>query len=461
MQTLKFSLLLAVLSFGNLYANTNCISDNDLKDISVDFLQFETFLTEKAEYCESDLGTQWYKIAQSLVTLKNSSPDEPTIDADDAFTYQAISEKDWWAYFTKRASKFIIHSNCREGVIAYVQPFFGAGTINLCEPFFDMPISSQASVMMHEVRHFDGHRHVTCTQGNENGSGGACDQKITGQGSYAISVQTLVGLARSKDTLAEEKPLVEAEATYMAFNKFNVVPEVKINHSMLLSNKAGEVYSWVIGKSADLVKTLSSPAVLNGSGRHLTIYPSDTNLDAYRMDNGLTATVDNPGLYAKHYNEQSVQERAKYKSISYNGTGGLLKENSLTTLCNQTSLELGNKKLDSVANMKRILTISNDSKSIEQESYLLSENGDLYPYECKSTRTTAVTVGNSKMKLDSTLLDVKQTLSLGKDHFGVKEDGTLVKMSYENNTFSEEPMTMPIENSDWLSATPISKPQVF
>lgn len=461
MQTLKLSLLLAVLSFGNLYANTSCISDNDLKEISEDFVQFEKFLSGKSQYCESDLGMEWYKIAQSLVTLKNSSPDEPTIDSDDAFTYQAIDEKDWWAYFTKRADTFIVQKSCREGVVAYVQPFFGMGRINLCAPFFEMPISSQASVMMHEVRHFDGHRHVTCTQGNENGSDGACDEKITGKGSYAISVQTLVGLARSKDTLAAEKPLVEAEATYMAFNKFNSVPKVKINYSMLLSNKVGEVYSWVIGKSADLMATLDSPAVMNGSGRHLTIYPTDTNLEAYRMDNALTAKVENPGLYAKHYNAQSVQERAKFKSISYQGTGGLLKGNSLTTLCNQSTVELGNKKLDSIGQMKRILTLSKDSKSIEQESFLLSENGDLFPYECKSTRTTAVTVGNSTMKVDSSLLDVKQTLSLGKDYFAIKEDGTLVRMSYENKTFSEESVAMPIQNADWLSATPISKPLVF
>ena len=461
MQTLKLSFLLAMLSFGNLHADTNCIADNDIKEISEDFVQFEKFLSGKTEYCESDLGIKWYKIAQSLVTLKNSSPSEPTIDADDAFTYQAISEKDWWAYFTKRADKFVVQKSCRENVVAYVQPFFGAGTINLCDPFFEMPISSQASVMMHEVRHFDGHRHVTCTQGNENGSGGACDQKITGQGSYAISVQTLVGLARSKDTSAVEKPLVEAEATYMAFNKFNEVPKVKINYSMLLSNKVGKVYKWVIGQSAELMKTLASPAVMNGSGRHLTIYPADSSLEAYRMDNALTARVANPGLYAKHYNSQSVQERAKYKSISYQGTGGLLKGNSLTTLCNQTSLELGNKNLDSVAKFTRILTISNDSQSIEQESFLLTESGKLYPYDCNSSRTTAVTIGNSTMRMDVSLTDVKQTLSLGKDSFAIKADGTLVKMSYENKTFSEESLMMPIENSDWLSATPISKPQVF
>lgn len=315
--------------------------------------------------------------------------------------------------------------------------------------------------MMHEVRHFDGHSHVTCQQGNEKGISGACDSKITGKGSYAISVQTLVGLARSNGTDEGEKSLLESEAVYMAFNKFNIVPKVKLEDSIFLSNSFGEVYRWAIGKGADLVKTLNEPAVVINSANNLTMYPLNADIDAYRMNNKLSTSVENPGLYAKHYNAEPISEREKYDSISYFGTGGLLKANTLTTLCKKGVAELHTMPLDQHGTFSRIITLSSDSQDLKRESYLVSQNGDLVRYECVSNNSTTVSLKKSAKKLATGGLDVLESFGLAGEQYALLEDGTLVTLAIGGNIISPRSVNMPINNQDWVSATPLSRPEVF
>ena len=204
-----------------------CIPAKDVNEIGRSFRQIAQRASNgKKVYCEADLGKNWFAVTKSLEILKNIRQNPPAFDQNDAFTSKAITEKDWWSYFTKRARSFTLERRCQEGVVAFVYGGFGGGNgnIHLCPFFFEQNLYSQASVMMHEVRHFDGHRHVTCTQGQEEGNRGACDNRITGRGSYAISVQTIVGMARSEDTPKAQASLLESEALYMAFNKFNQIP---------------------------------------------------------------------------------------------------------------------------------------------------------------------------------------------------------------------------------------------
>jgi hypothetical protein len=426
----KIMMFLLMTLFSSVYAQSEqCISEKDFKEVAKNFTQYNRYLSSKTQYCASDMDEQWFKVAQSLVLLKNSTPDEPALDIDDALTYKAITEKDWWSYFTKRAQSFKVDKNCQEGVVAYVYGGgYGRGNINVCEMFFDISISSQASTMMHEVRHFDGHRHVTCRQGNEEGSRGACDTIISGRGSYAISVQTIVALARSKQTAPSEKGSLEAEAVYMAFNKFNEVPKVKLEDAMILSNDSGEVYRWVPGQNAKLIKTLKDPSIVTVSGGNLTIYPTDASIDAYRMDGQLTARVANPGLYAKSYNGESNLEREKYKTIAYLGTGGLLKDNTLLTLCSNSSSDFGKDNLDSRGQFSRIISLPVQGSAVEQESFLLNSNGSLLPYKCAG---------------------------------GSSSNGVVMGLNTANRTLTTKALNLPIDNKDWISATPLSKAEVF
>ena len=461
---MKFLLLAMMLTMTfTTKAAGDCIAQKDLADIADHYSQFTKYLSDKSEVCEGDMDEEFFKIARSIIVLKNISPNLPSLDRDDAMTFQAIEEKDWWSYFTNRSDSFSIDRKCQEGVVAYVNPFFGRGVINLCLRFFDMSVPSQASVMMHEVRHFDGFRHVTCTQGNEQGSRGACDKEITDKGSYGISVQVMVGLARGKSFSKSETNQLESEAIYMAFNKFNKVPEVKLNYSMILANKFGEVYKWAIGQGVTFMKTLSEPAVINGSERNLTIYPVDASVDAYRMDLGLNERLEGIGLFAEHYNKESVSEREKYKSINYHGASGLLKENTLLTLCNIRTYELGEENLNRLGQFTNLISLRLSGNGPTHEAYLLNDNGDLFTYSCDNNRSTDVTIRKANVSLGVPLSTIKQTLTLGNTNFAVLESGELVEiMLDEKSSWTTRQASLPSSvNENWISASPIIKAEVF
>jgi hypothetical protein len=439
-----------------------CIDLSDMNEIGQSFPQINRQIRDqKPEYCEADLGKEWFAISKSLEVLKNTQPDEPSLDQDDAFTFKAISENNWWAYFTNRAGSFTIEGSCQTGVVAFVFGGFGGGNgnIHICPLFFEQNISSQASVMMHEVRHFDGFRHVTCTRGQEEGNRGACDTEITRKGSYAISVQTLVGLARSKQTSKTESALLESEAMYMAFNKFNKIPKVKVENSIILSNQSGEVYKWVPNEEAVQVGQLNEAAtVLNSSGK-FTIYPTDTNLPAYRMGKNLEERTQSIGLFAEFYNKETPSEKAKYSSVSYFGGGGLLKGNTLITICDNQSLF--EKNLDSEGDFSRIISLSTDQFDVERKSFLLSKKGELIAYSCKDNQSNNLVFQNTGVKIGESAQNLAHSFGLAGRQYAVSTTGNLVLVTLNGNSLISESLNMPIANKDWVSATPFSTPEIF
>ena len=454
-------LVLSSNTFGQ-ETTTSCISDSDLNTIAQSFPQYKKHLTGKSEYCLGDIKEKELVVLNSLVVLKNTRPLEPSVIEDDALTFRAVNEKNWWTYFTNRADTIAILPNCQPNVVAYVQPYWSPKKIHICETFFRLSQSSQASTMMHEVRHFDGHRHVTCSQGNEINNSGACDGKITAKGSYAISVQTLVGLGRSPQTSTAEKASLESEAIYMAFNKFNEVPRVKLLNLVYLTNTVGEVYEWVVGKGLSLFRTLQEPSVLTSNGANMTIYPVDSASDAYRVTRSDGASVDAIGMYANHYNAESVTDREQYKSISYLGAGGLLKENTLYTLCSNSATGLTPKQLDPAKNYKRIINIAKEGSMIDHESYLLAEDGSLTKYKCLSPTTTALDMEETQLKIAPGSENIVQSFSLGNTQYAVTEDGEFVRLNKSNNTYTAELVILPtINNADFTSATHFNKSELF
>ena len=437
-----------------------CISLEDMNEIGESFSQIERKISDqKTEYCSNDLGKEWFAVSKSLEVLKNTQPDEPTLDPDNAFTFKAISEKNWWSYFTNRANSFAIERRCQDGVVAYVYGFGGNGEIHLCPLFFEQNLSSQASVMMHEVRHFDGFRHVTCTRGQEEGNSGACDSVITKKGSYAISVQTLVGLARSKQTSKGQRALLESEAMYMAFNKFNTVPKVKIQNTIILSNTNAEVFKWTPGKEASKLADLKEPAVVLNSYGKLTIYPTDVRAPAYRMGKNLEESVNGIGLFAEFFNRESPSEKAKYSNISYFGIGGLLKENRLIAICDNQSLFEND--LSSRGKFSRIVSLSTDDLDIQRESYLLAEDGELVSYKCRNKQSNNLVFENTGIKLDRTAKDLVESFGLGGKQYAVLGNGNLASINLNGKSLKAERLEMPIANENWVSATPLSSPEIF
>ncbi len=460
---ISISVLISLSSQWAWSQESQCIQKDDLTQISENFVQFQSFIGEAQEYCAEELTEDWLKVLQSLVALKNSKALEPDFDPADALTLKAVSENDWWAYFVNRASTITIPASCPEGAAAYVMPMFMPGTIFLCRPFFEASKFSQASIMMHEVRHFDGHSHVTCTRGLDKGSRGACDPDILNKGSYAISVQTLVALARSPEIESADKLLLESEALFTAFNRFNTAPQVRMRDMMVLASDQGEVFEWEL-KKAEMrsIATLKEPAVVLNSYDNLTIYPLDPTVNAYRTDRMAINPIESIGLFANSYNAEAITEKEKYTSISYLGVGGLLKENSLITLCGN-STELLNQDLTEQGLFRSIISLSLDSSDLDRVSALVSDDGGIYSYQCDPTNDQKVILTQEAgIALSSELAqNLVESFGLGGSQYGVLNDGRLVELTLNNQVFESTDVVLPIENQKWVSATPMSLPELF
>lgn len=438
-----------------------CVSAVELNELAKNFSQFQTFLEQqKSEYCEADLGMQWLHIANSLVTLKNAKPNEPMMDQEDAFTHKAIDEKNWWEYFVKRAKIFTIEETCPANAVAFVVPFFMDSNIHICAPFFESNVTSQASVMMHEVRHFDGFPHFTCERGLDKGASGGCDSNILDKGSYAITVQTLVAMAKSEQFEKSERDLLESEAIFTMYNRFNVVPKVKIVNEVFLSNTAGEVYKWVVGKGIELVSVLAQPARVFVSYSSLTIYPTDSTLPAYRKDQELKADVASIGLFANKYNSDSVEERSKYDSVSYIGQSGLLKNNSLFAICD--SANPLTKDLTPSGDFVRVISLSDDEVDSNRQALLLDKNGDLVAYKCADNNVNDLVISSTGLKVSADLINrLVDSFGISGKIYGLLQDGSLTELQNNESTIVEIKSSFPFENKNWVSASPMSNPEIF
>jgi hypothetical protein len=460
---MRQGLRLLIFVIANIFAQqllaqtSACISDVDLKEIAKYFTQYQSLINNQKEYCESDLGNKNYQVLRSLATLKNITPQEPMVHTDDAFTYKAIQEKNWWEYFVQRADRISLPSKCQENVVAYVMQFF-PGNINLCPLFFESNVTSQASVMLHEVRHFDGFSHVTCTRGSSKGDAGACDVDILDKGSYAVTAQTTVAMSFAKDISESERSLLQSEAIFTVFNRFNKLPKVKVTGNLLLSDKNGDVYNWDLENNAiDLLAQLKEPAKVYVSYSNLTIFPTNLN-DSYRMDQKLIENVTAIGLYATQYNSESETERQKYTSISYLGTGGLLKANTFISVCTDT---LFNKDLSNTGSFQKIINLSEDVVDAEIKSYLLSQNGELFSYECIQGAND-IKISTTPLRLASPLKqNIEQLFSLNGQNFALHKDGRLLEIALNGQELIDKKTQFPFAQNNWLSVTPISRPEIF
>lgn len=459
-----FVLLVSLFSFNQSYAQ-DCVSRVDVEEMAEHFTQFKPLLNSNLDkFCENDIDAKSFTIIKSAATLKNINPKKPELNEKDAFTLQAINEKDWWSYYTERSHTFRVDNDCPEFVVAYVNPFFLPGIVNLCTPFFESELLSQVATLMHEVRHFDGHGHVTCTRGNEEGSRGACDNKITNRGSYAISVQTLVSLARSENLDPREKVIAESRAVYTGFNKFNELPKFGLNDYLYLSNNEGEVFEWLHNfKSTDLdrIGVLEAPAKIEAGFSGVTLYPLDPAQDAYRLDNNYDQNISSIGLYAEYYNALDVDERAKVLDVSYDTDGGILRENMFVSLCDgQNMLETD---LTGIGSFDSLIGIRDTEDVTVSNNHLVSSEGDIYSVVCpeRDSGSAEPIINNTGMNIVlENGLKIVEGREVASEQFVLLNSGEVMKLEISGSTYVLVPTDFNTAGQ-WVGLTSQVKPEVF
>jgi hypothetical protein len=457
-----FLLLLSIISF-NGYTSEQCLNTQKVLEVSMHFRQLVDFIDpELAEICPSKVDDKVYQVMRSLVLIKdlkiNVELADNLVDREDALTYQAIEDKNWWDYLTKRANEFNFAS-CPRGAIAYVQRGHDQ-VVNLCAPFFDHSPYEQISVLLHEVRHFDGHGHVTCTRGNERGAVGACDQTIHSKGSYALSVQSMVALLKQKETPDQEKLLLEASAVYMAFNKFNIVPKVKINEVGLISNSNGELYNWTPGLKASKLYQFESPVYLRtNTGDFVTLYSKNTEKSAVQVDRRIKLAFQPSGGNELIYNKLDPETRSRFKGASNKANGGILFDNSLITFCKSNSYKI-NELSESNFEAQAILNLKL-SKYGDEQSFLLSKTGDMYQYSCISNASSEIKVVKTDLTWEYYASTIKDTFILNGINYAIAENGTIFSINITDGVLRLNSIDFPLQNSGWISGARLRVPNII
>ncbi len=458
--TLSTLLLLSAPSWAHNYFSKNetCLSTSDIQSVASHFKQFQAFTaSQSGEICKGEgIDDHWFEVVRSVLALQRLNVNGAIQrDEDDDLTRRPIQEKDWWGYFIERANDFVVnpaYCSSSPGTVAFVYRFF-RGQINLCPRFFEMEAGAQIEVLMHEVRHFDGHPHVTCTQGNEAGSPGACDDTILRGGSYAVSAQVSVELAFVDQMSVEERTLSEAAATYTVNNKFNALPKVKTNDYIYLANQAGELYRALVTKldGLELVAKLKSPAKVHGNGSQLTIFPLDPAERAYRTSRDLKVNVSGIGAFANLYNAQSAEERSLFSAVNYLGLGAIAKQDTLHAFCGKNANGLSQHQV-TAGTLKAILALMTGVK--ETQSILLTEAGEFLQLNCDqdtgAMSTTAVELGLP------TNLVAGLSFKTG-EAFLLTDAGELLRADLESRQVSATQLPV----SSWISATPIKIHSLF
>ncbi len=435
----------------------SCLQVSDIQAIDTHFDQFQDFTnTSKKEVCRDEVGEKWFEILRSVLAMQRLTvTDELQADQDDDLTLRPIGDKDWWTYFTQRADSFVVEpSRCgvNENIVAFVYPFF-RGSINLCPRFFTMDPASQIEVLMHEVRHFDGHAHVTCTQGNENGASGACDQKIKTGGSYAVSVQANVELSFVDQLNYADRVLSEAGAVYSINNKFNSLPTTKATDFIYASNSNGEVWRMpkTAPQNAELVAQLKDASYIYGNGSQFTVFPVAADKDAYRTSKSFTTRATSIGAYANLYNASSEAERTEFGAISYYGVGAIVKSNELNTFCGTQATSMTAQSFNH-GSIQALPVLKNDKG--EDHMFVLSDSGEMFDFTCDDERGTLAVVPTSQ----TFPTDVETAFAFDqKTAFIVTTSGELKSYDLNAQTYGSEIST----EMNWLSATPLTVYNVF
>ena len=435
-----------------------CLRLSDVQAVQGHFKQFRSFTSSgRAQICRGEgIDEKWFEVLRSVLALQRLSVNGAIVrDEQDDLTRRPIQEKDWWGYFTQRANDFVIlpaYCASNPGTVAFVYPF-RRGQINLCQQFFDMDSGAQIEVLMHEVRHFDGHPHVTCSQGNEAGTPGACDDTILRGGSYAVSVQVSVELAFVDQLGLDDRALAEASATYSVSNKFNAPTQVKVREYIYLANQQGELHRADLAKlpRTEFVARLPVPARVLSNGSQLTMFPLELGEKAYRTSRDLKVKVPGLGAFANLYNAKAPQERAAFSAVNYLGFGAIAENDTVHAFCGRSASGLAQHRV-SAGPVKALMNLM--PRNSDVENVIMTDSGEVLRLTCDQN--------SGAMSTRPFVLPLPRDLVAGfsvvpGEAFGLTEGGELLHINLKSGELTQVLKA----NGQWVSATPLRVHTLF
>lgn len=373
-------LLATTLAWGQ-----NCISQTEMQEISQDFKQFRNLANK--EFCYDNSETS--NLLASIMFMRKTafSPDMKN-STDELFSGRFSSS--WYKYFTERINDINIPRNCAKGVAAYVYGF--GSTMYVCPMLLTANYTAldRASVFMHEARHMDGYRHITCRTGPRAGMSGACDNRISDEGSYAVTVETYAQLAKYAVDLhpALKAYSMSSAATY-ADETFDTAVRVNKQPVLLLMNQSGQFFSMNINKNSEIKKLGQAPSLgrIVMRAQHMILFPEDKSLSAkYVFANNEGDIAQTAGDAVQEYNAQTPEQKLDFKDM-YSGSQWTARvyTNKIKFSCDPRSPDTSDIALPQGESAGNILHL-NGYKRESKTSFLMTQSGALLEFGCNNTR---------------------------------------------------------------------------
>jgi len=378
-----FVIVLMLFLSGLVHAK-ECVTQSEMQEIAKDFKQFQNL--ESQEFCYD--GSESSNLISSIMFMRKTAfqPNMPKSE-DELFSGRFASS--WYGYFTERISVITIPDNCPKGVAAYVYGF--GSTMYVCPMMLTSNFTSldRASVFMHEARHMDGFRHITCRTGPRAGMSGACDNKISDEGSYAVTVETYAQIAKYAVDLhpALKAYSMSSAATY-ADETFENPARVSKNPILVMMNQAGQFFSLDLKDQS--VKALGqSPSVgkIVMRAQHMILFPQDKTLPAkYVFTKNEGDIAQSAGDAILEYNEQTPAQKADLKDM-FSGAqwSARVYTNRVKFACDPTSANTSEINLPAGQKASSILYLNGYSRA-SQVNTLATEDGSLLDFGCSNKR---------------------------------------------------------------------------
>lgn len=376
---------LIFLLVGTIASAQECISQQEMQEISQDFKQFKNIANK--EFCYDN--SQTANLLASIMFMRKTafSPDMKRSE-DELFSGRFSSS--WYKYFTERISDMNIPSNCPPGVGAYVYGF--GSTMYVCPMLLTANFTAldRASVFMHEARHMDGFRHITCRTGPRAGISGACDNRISDEGSYAVTVETYAQIAKyAVDLHPALKAYSMSSAAIYANETFDTPARVDAKPILVLMNEAGQFFSLNLEGKTEIKKLGQSPSPgrIVMRGQHMILFPEDKTLPAkYVFTKNEGDIAQSAGDAILEYNGLTPAQKADHKDMIIGAQwNARVYSNKIRFVCNAQSPSTSDVALPAGTTAGRILHLDGYKRE-SKLSYLISEEGSVLEFGCANSK---------------------------------------------------------------------------
>ncbi|MGZ3654933.1 MAG: hypothetical protein ACXVCS_05245 [Bdellovibrionota bacterium] len=408
--TVTLALLLSVAAHA-----ADCVPQAEINAIAKSFPQFQQYAGK--DFC-FDGGQDSHLIAGIVFMRATQFDKDMTRSGDELFSARFAGN--WWTYFTGRIEEFSVDSSCPKGVVAYVYAF-GGKTMYACSGALTDQFTALdlASVFMHEARHIDGFPHIQCDRGPRQGLAGACDQRISDGGSYAVTVETYSQLAKYAQGIAPALKAYARSASVIYADEAFEEP-VKITRAerfMVVTNDRSirtlnqDGTNAIVGQIPELGHVVMR-------AQHMILFPDNPNSRAgwlfARNDGELTSSAGNQ---ADEYNALSVSDRPSLVDVHIGAQwNARVYKNKVRFDCDPHAPNTQELSL-SDAPLGLIYTTGYDRSA--KQTQLMTDSGKIYDLGCSGTKAF--------LKASATTLDqkYKHLYKVGALTLGLTTDGNL------------------------------------